>query len=61
MQEGKRGKRESRGQAAPFIVGWGYPGCCQVTVGVDRIPGAWGIAYVTDGPHTSLQGGCGRL
>jgi hypothetical protein len=56
-----KGKRERarRGQAAPFIVVWatlllsgssgevtrsGYP---------DRIPGTWGIAYVTDG-HTPL-------
>jgi hypothetical protein len=34
--KGERGrsKRERRGQAAPFI-GPGFPGCCQVNVGVE--------------------------
>jgi hypothetical protein len=38
----------------------GLPRCCQVTLDVEfrQNPGAWGIAYVTDG-HTPLCWGQG--
>ena len=41
-----------RGQAAPFIVGLGLSGCCQVTVGVESIQSTRSLGalpYVTDG------------
>ena len=60
LEARERGKRERRGQEAPFIVslpgccqvtvGRSIPGCCQVTVGwsLDRMLAVAICTYVTD-------------
>jgi hypothetical protein len=46
-QGGSRNKSKKRGQLAPFIVGSGLPGCCQVTVGVESRQELEALPYVT--------------